>query len=168
MKLFLWVPGHSDVPGNVIPVVEPFARLVRTVLFNVVLLWCTLRWFDKHMHSIYLKCKLRWKAICKSSCKETITPQYYIKHTTKSRKYYSMAFLLLHIVINQQLKPRNNLFNCSPHQWIDVCDWICFNINLAVSTSTWLRVTYDMKSSSHKTRETSLSQYFWNLSKWKT
>jgi len=45
MKLFLWVPGHSDVPGNVIPVVENFARLVRTVLFNHFLLWCTLRWF---------------------------------------------------------------------------------------------------------------------------
>jgi len=27
MKLFLWVPGHSDVPGNEILVVEPFARL---------------------------------------------------------------------------------------------------------------------------------------------
>jgi len=35
-----------------------------------------------------------------------------------------MAFLLLRIVINQQLKRRNNLFNCSPHQWIEACDWI--------------------------------------------
>jgi len=107
------------------------------------------------MHSIYLKSKLRWKAICKSSCKVTITLQYCMKHTTKS-----MALLLLHIVINQQLKPRNNLFNCSPHQWIDACDWIYFNITLAVSTSTWLRVTSNMKSSSHKTRQTTLCSIF--------
>jgi len=43
MKLFLWVPGHSDVPGNEILVVEPFARLVRKVLFNLFLLLCTLK-----------------------------------------------------------------------------------------------------------------------------
>jgi len=38
------------------------------------------------MHPISLKSKPRWKAIWKSSCKETITLQYYTKRTTKSRK----------------------------------------------------------------------------------
>jgi len=58
--------------------------------------------FDELMHPIYLKGKPRWKAIWKSSCEETITPQYYIKHTTKARKQYLMAFSLF-CVINQQL-----------------------------------------------------------------
>jgi len=48
----------------------------------------------------------------KSSCKEKITLQYYKKHTTQSRKYNLMTFLLH--VINQQLKLRNTSFQLLP------------------------------------------------------
>jgi len=63
------------------------------------------RCFHELMHPIYLKDKPRWKAIRRSSCKETIIVQYCMKHTTKLRN-------LLHVI--NQLKPRNISFSISP------------------------------------------------------
>ena len=53
MKLFSWVPGHSDVPGNEILVVEPVARLVRTVLFNLFCYGAPLKMIWQ-THALYL------------------------------------------------------------------------------------------------------------------
>ena len=55
-----------------------------------------------------------------------------------------MAFLLLH-VINQQLKPRNNLpFNCSPHQWINVFVIVVHSTHILAHP--WVHHAHRMKS----------------------
>ena len=81
--------------------------------------------------SLCLKFEIRQKATLKWTCKKTIALQCALRITqdrahNKFKKLSLMTFLLLHIT-NQLSKPRNDiLFNCYPHQWIDVCDWISF------------------------------------------
>ena len=56
------------------------------------------RCFDELIHPIYFNGKTRWKAIWKSSCKETITLQYYIKTHNKIEEIILNGFFYVIVV----------------------------------------------------------------------
>jgi len=95
------VPHSDSAPGELCPTCPP-RYAPGCTLKDVLTNSCTLFTWKMNRGE-------NWKVIWKSSYKGTSTLQYYRKHTTKSRKEYSVFFLLLHV--NEQLQPRNNLFN---------------------------------------------------------
>ena len=100
---------------------------VYTSALQLFSLWCTLKNFVTSSCTLCLKFEMRQKVTLKLTCQNTIALQLALRITldrshNKFKKLSLMTFLLLHI-INQLSKPRNSiLFNCSPHQWINVCE----------------------------------------------